>query len=89
MTDWTASALTEHFADLEDPHIERAKRHELCDSIVIAICAVICGADDWVEIEEFDRSKQVWLERMLGLPNGIPSHDTFWSGLCTAGCRWQ
>ena len=55
----------------------RAKRHELEDVIVIAICAVICGADNWVEIEEFGRCKQEWLEGMLGLPNGIPSHDTF------------
>jgi len=44
---------------------------------VIAICAVICGADNWVEIEEFGHAKGDWLEALLGLPNGIPSHDTF------------
>ena len=47
------------------------------DIIVIAICAVICGADNWVEIEEFGRAKRDWLEALLGIPNGIPTHDTF------------
>ncbi len=77
MTNDKASSLVEHFMELEDPPTGRAKRHELEDVIVIAICAVICGADNWVEIEEFGRCKQEWLEGMLGLPNGIPSHDTF------------
>lgn len=44
---------------------------------MIAVCAVICGADSWVEVEEFGRAKQAWLEQMLGLEHGIPSHDTF------------
>ena len=56
---------------------ERAKRHELLDSIVITICGVICGADNWVEIEEFGNARLEWLSRFLRLPNGIPSHDTF------------
>ena len=76
MTDFKATSLTEHFKELKDPRIERTKRHLLGDIIVIAICAVICGADNWVEVEEFGRSKQEWLEKMLGLPHGIPSHDT-------------
>ena len=57
--------LTDRFASLKDPRTGRAKRHKLMDVIVIAICAVICGADSWVDVE------------MLELPNGIPSHDTF------------
>ena len=44
-------SLVEHFEDLEDPRVERTKFHQLRDIIVIAICAVICGADNWVEIE--------------------------------------
>jgi len=44
---------------------------------VIAVCAVICGADNWVEVEEFGRAREEWLEQMLGLPHGIPSHATF------------
>ena len=77
MVDGTGISLVEQFDELEDPRIERTKCHQLRDIIVIAICAVICGADNWVEIEEFGRSKQEWLEKLLGLPHGIPSHDTF------------
>jgi hypothetical protein len=49
----------------------------LIDIVVIAICAVVCGADDWVSIEAFGRAKYDWLKELLSLPNGIPSHDTF------------
>jgi hypothetical protein len=58
MTDFKAASLTEHFKELKDPRIERTKCHLLGDIIVITICAVICGADNWVEVEEFGRSKQ-------------------------------
>ena len=49
----------------------------MLDIIVINICAVICGADNWLEVEEFDHAKREGLSRFLALPNGIPSHDTF------------
>jgi predicted transposase YbfD/YdcC len=65
------------FAQVEDPRIERTKQHRLRDIIIIAICAVICGANGWVGIEEFGKAKQDWLSELLELPNGIPSHDTF------------
>jgi predicted transposase YbfD/YdcC len=71
------ASIVEHFSELEDPRIERQKQHQLLDVIVIAICAVICGADDWVAIETFGRAKEGWFRRFLALPNGIPSHDTF------------
>ena len=77
MGDITGISLVEHFAGLEDPRVDRTKFHQLRDIIVIAMCAVICGADNFVEIEEFGRCKQDWLDGLLGLPNGIPSHDTF------------
>ena len=48
----------------------------MLDIIVITRCAAICGADNWVEIEEFGQSKEDWFRRFLTLPNGIPSHDT-------------
>ena len=70
-------SIGEHFNDLEDPRMERTKRHQLLDIIAIAICGVICGADSWVDLELFGRSKEEWLKRFLSLPNGIPSHDTF------------
>jgi predicted transposase YbfD/YdcC len=67
-----------HFADIEDPRVERTRRHELLDIIVIAVCAVICSADDWVDVEAWGQAKLDWLrEHGLPLPNGIPSHDTF------------
>ena len=47
------------------------------DIIAIAICAVVCGADSWVDVEQFGNSKKKWLSSLLKLPNGIPSHDTF------------
>lgn len=47
-------------------------RHQLIDVITIAICAVICGADSWVAIETYGKTKQQWLQRFLNLSNGIP-----------------
>ena len=70
-------SIGEHFSSLEDPRVERTKRHQLLDIIAIAICGVICGADSWVDIELFGKSKQGWLQKFLSLPGGIPSHDTF------------
>lgn len=73
----STASLRDHFASLEDPRIDRTKRHQLLDIIVIAICAIICGADDWVEVELFGNAKLAWLKTFLDLPNGVPSHDTF------------
>jgi predicted transposase YbfD/YdcC len=70
-------SIIEHFATLPDPRIDRRRQHKLVDIIVIVICAVICGADDWVAIENFGNPKRQWFKRFLELPNGIPSHDTF------------
>lgn len=71
------ASISKHFSGIEDPRIERTKRHNLLDILVIAICAVICGADNWVEIALFGEAKKSWLQTFLELPNGIPSHDTF------------
>lgn len=78
MTERTDIGITKHFSALEDPRIERTKHHLLIDIVTIAICAVICGADDWIEVAAFGRGKLNWLQHFLALPNGIPSHDTFW-----------
>jgi len=69
--------LAHNFATLTDPRIERTKRHQLLDIVLIAICAVVCGAEGWVEVEAFGKTKKKWLKKFLALPNGIPSHDTF------------
>jgi len=68
--------LVEHFSKLEDPRIERSKRHKLIDILTVTLLGVICGADSWVGIESFGRAKLKWLRRIVELPNGIPSHDT-------------
>ena len=65
------------FASLLDPRVNRTKRHQLLDIVLMAICAVVCGAEGWVEVAAFGKTKKEWLQRFLELPNGIPSHDTF------------
>ena len=69
--------IEEHFSKVTDPRKDRTRDHKLIDIIAIAICAVICGAAGWVDIELYGKSKQLWLSTFLELPNGIPSHDTF------------
>ena len=70
-------SIAEHFDDIEDIRIERGKKHKLIDIITISICAVVCGADGWIDIEMYGIARKKWLEKFLELPNGIPSHDTF------------
>lgn len=65
------------FGRIEDPRLDRQKRHKLVDLIAMAVCATIAGADGWVGIALYARSKEAWLRTFLDLPNGIPSHDTF------------
>jgi hypothetical protein len=69
--------IKEHFAGLSDPRSGNAIQPKLIDIIVIAICAVICGADSWADVENFGRAKEEWLRQYLDLPHGISSHDTF------------
>ena len=71
------TSISEHFATLTDPRVERGKEHLLVDILTITLCAVICGADDWVAVATFGELKESWLRTFLALPNGIPSHDTF------------
>ena len=74
----TAASIIEHFSILPDPRVHVKKNeHKLIDIIVIAVCAVISGADNWTEIEEYGNAKKDWFATFLELPNGIPSHDTF------------
>lgn len=77
MAELPSVRIGEYFADLTAPRVERGKRHALLDIFVIALCAVICGADSWVEMEAYGRAKEEWLREFLALPNGIPTHDTF------------
>jgi predicted transposase YbfD/YdcC len=77
MTDSALVNIREHFGTIEDPRVDRTKLHSLLDIIVTAICAVVCGAEDWADVEAFGKAKEDWLKKYLELPNGIPSHDTF------------
>ena len=69
--------IMEYLDSIRDPRADKNKKHQLRDILVITICGVICGADDWVKIEHFARCKESWFRKFLELPNGIPSHDTF------------
>ena len=69
-------SMASHFAELDDPRSPIQRRHKLIDLIVIAIAATLSGADGWVGVETFAKSKEAWLRTFLALPEGIPSHDT-------------
>lgn len=77
MDEMALGPLATSFATLTDPRVERTKEHLLLDIVLIAICAVVCGADGWVEVAECGEAKIEWFSRFLKLPSGIPSHDTF------------
>lgn len=72
-----APTLEAQFAELTDPRSDHTRRHKLIDIVIVAVLAVICGADGWTDIEEFGHAREAWLRRFLELPHGIPSHDTF------------
>ena len=70
-------SITKYFGELQDPRTGNAKAHIFLEILIIAICAVICGADGWSDVELFGKNKKDWLKTFLRLPKGIPSHDTF------------
>ena len=72
-----APRIADCFCDLVDPRISHGRRHRLLDIVTIAVCAVISGAESWVDVAQWGRAKQDWLADWLELPHGIPSHDTF------------
>jgi predicted transposase YbfD/YdcC len=69
--------LGEAFADLRDPRSGPAQRHDLREMLVMALCAVLCGADTWVDVAEWAEDNEAWLRGYLVLAHGTPSHDTF------------
>lgn len=69
--------FSRHFVSLVDPRKNNHnKRHNLSDILILVILSVICGADDWVSVEQFGKEKKDFLKKFLKLPHGIPSHDT-------------
>jgi predicted transposase YbfD/YdcC len=77
MTAKPTASIIHHFSSIKDPRVNRQKKHQLQDIFFISLCAMICGADNWVAIEEFGLAKEAWFTELLGLEHGIPSHDTF------------
>jgi len=75
-------SILDHFAELDDPRREQGRIHHLDEVVFIATCAVLCGADNWVQIADYGRSKIDWLRTFLTLPGRIPSHDTFRRVFC-------
>jgi predicted transposase YbfD/YdcC len=72
-----APTIKAHFSKIKDPRVERTKLHQLIEIIIIAICAVISGAEGWEDIAEYGKAKQEWLKTFLTLEHGIPCDDTF------------
>jgi predicted transposase YbfD/YdcC len=73
----SVASIAKHFAGITDPRTGNAKAHIFLEILIIAILAVICGADGWSDVELFGKNKREWLKTFLELPKGIPSHDTF------------
>lgn len=71
-------SLADAFIVVHDPRIDRTKKHNLVDILIIALCATICGVEGWEEIEIFAEEREEWFRGFLELPNGIPSHDTMY-----------
>jgi len=71
------ASIVEHFRTLKDPRIERTKKHNLLDILVIALCTLLTGGEGFQDMELFGKSQRAWLQTFLALPHGIPSHDTF------------
>lgn len=69
--------LSEAFGGMTDPRHPDMIQYPLVEVIAIALCALLAGADDWVEVAAFGKAKEDWLGTWLSLPKGIPSHDTF------------
>lgn len=77
MNEQPFASLEECFGDMPDPRVEGRCDHVLVEILLITVCAVLCGAESWSEVEQFGNTKAAWLKQYLTLPAGIPSHDTF------------
>ena len=73
----TVAPALHFFMSITDPRIDRHKAHPLSTILMVAICAVISGAESFVDMEDFGNARKEWLGSFLDLSSGIPSHDTF------------
>ncbi len=72
-----ALVVHKHFVNVTDPRVDRGQNHSLIEMIFLALTATLCGAQSWVDVERFAKSKSDWFRRYVPLKHGIPSHDTF------------
>jgi hypothetical protein len=70
-------AIGSQFEGLKDPRVERTRRHQLMDIVIISVLAVVAGADGWSDIVQFAEDRQDWFSTFRELPAGIPCDDTF------------
>src|SRR5262249_23368278 len=70
-------SMKRYFRSLKDPRVRNRSEHLLIDIIAIALCGVIANCDAWTDIIDLAQNRPAWFQRLLQLPNGIPSHDTF------------
>jgi len=74
----TMKLLIQSAKKMPDPRCQtRNFRHKPCDILVVAFCAIICGADSYADLELFGKARESWLSMYLDLSNGIPNADTF------------
>jgi predicted transposase YbfD/YdcC len=78
MTKELGEQISHYFGELNDPRQAMNQAHMFMDILVISICAIICGADDWEAVADYGEAKAEWFATFLALPGGIPAHDTFW-----------
>lgn len=78
MTHELREQIASSFAELQDPRQPINQTHLFLDILVISICAIVCGADDWEAVADYAEAKEEWLSTFLALPGGVPAHDTFW-----------
>ena len=69
--------LIDHFEKIEDPRLNRTRKHDVIDIIAITVMATVSGMKNWIDIVDWGKANEEWLRKLLELPNGIPSHDTF------------
>ena len=77
MSNEPGTGLAAYFGEIPDPRVAGRCDHLFIEILIIAVCAAITGAESWVEVETFGKTKESWLKGFLKLPGGIPSHDTF------------
>jgi hypothetical protein len=77
MQNIAVSPFKEQLLQLTDPRLKRQRKHELIDLLMIAVTALLCGAENFTHMAQFGNAKESWPGTFLTLANGIPSHDTF------------